>query len=84
MTPCHFIGQTHVLEAPTDYDQSAGEIGPLPCAVDDCGFVSVWRPSADELSVLLAGGGIVIRLMAPRHPPMALGVCLEDSVLVEA
>jgi hypothetical protein len=93
MTPCHFRGQDRVLEAPRDLDPETcpvGEIVGLPVRFlrDDqgnlMGFRSVWRPSAEQLEALNAGGGVMVDLLTQRQPPMLCHVCPPEDVLVEA
>lgn len=97
MTPMHFRGQHRVLEAPAGYDHRSspvGEIVGLPVrlliaypnegASVHIGFRSVWKPNAEELAALLAGGGIMVDIMGAAQPPIALGVCHSEEVLVEA
>lgn len=85
MIPHHFHGQTHVLEAPQGWDhKERGECGCLPIMARDGYLTSVWRPSADELTMLNSGGGIVLHIAANAHPVVALDVCAPEGVLVSA
>lgn len=38
------------------------------------GFVSVWKPSREEVAALAAGGSVVVFVAGSGHPPIALGV----------
>lgn len=93
MSPVYFRGQSAVCEAPPDHDPRTcplGEIVGLPVLfLTDAhgrhlGFRSVWRPSPEEIAGIVAGGGIMVDVMAPRQPPVSLGVCHPADVLVEA
>lgn len=68
-----------VIGAPSGWDQELdGNVGGLPVAVSRdtlSGLVkltSVWRPSEDELALLLAGGGIALDIHMPQHPIICL------------
>lgn len=97
MVPVHFRGQHRVLEAPPEYDHRNGKVGEivgLPVrfliaygddgATIHLGYRSVWRPSPGELAALNAGGGIMLDVLNRFQPPVAVGVCPPEDVLVEA
>lgn len=80
----HFIGQTHVLEAPREHDHQAdGEIYGLPVKQlthadgRHWGWESVWKPSPEQLATLNAGGGCVVR-WAGGQPPMDVDTCAPE------
>lgn len=67
-----------VLGAPKGWDQGA-----LPCAAlpitrakfgDMEAVVSYWRPSAEDLAVLNAGGSIELSILGRTMPPVMLSV----------
>ena len=71
-----------VLGAPKGWDQ-----GELPCSAlpitrvtyKGCKFLqqgvdSYWKPTADELAVLNAGGSIVLSVLGVTMPPVQLSV----------
>lgn len=47
------------------------------------GFVSVWRPSLQEIRALIQGGTITLAVSGTGHPPVALGVQDAFGNLVE-
>lgn len=77
MRPTQHSSNTRVLGAPKGWDQ-----GELPCgaiAITDvvasgvpC-VVTYWRPSAEELAELNAGGLVSLSVVGKTMPPMALG-----------
>lgn len=67
-----------VLGAPKDWDQ-----GQLPCSalpitrteVDGmAAVVSYWRPDAEELAMLNAGGSVALHVLGATMPPVMLMV----------
>lgn len=83
MTPMFFHGHTNVIGAPEGWDHKAqGECDPLPVQAHDGGLLSVWKPSAEELAVLVKGGGITINLGTFAQPVMGVGVCAPECLLV--
>ena len=78
MRPTQHSSNNRVLGAPAGWDQSE-----LPCgaiAVTDviadgvpC-VLTFWRPSAEELAQLNAGGLISLSIVGRTMPPAALGV----------
>lgn len=70
-----------VLGAPAGWDQ-----GELPCSAlpitrthvgDMLAVVSYWRPTAEELAVLNAGGHLELSVLGASMPPVQLSVGLE-------
>ena len=51
-------------------------------SVDAEGITSVWKPSAEELAALVAGGGVCITICQHVQPVMALGVVTADCLQV--
>ncbi|MGK5031459.1 hypothetical protein [Janthinobacterium sp. DSP2-3-3] len=67
-----------VLGAPAGWDQ-----GELPCSTlpitrthvgDLPAVVSYWRPNAEELAVLSAGGSIALWVLGASMPPVNLSI----------
>lgn len=54
--------------------QGYGDIGDLPGFRGEGAFSSNWRPTADEMELLLAGGTIELRIFTEPIPPVALNV----------
>lgn len=78
MRPTQHSSNNRVLGAPAGWDQ-----GELPCgalAITDAvqagvpSVVSFWRPDAEELAALNAGGLIYLSVVGRTMPPMSLGV----------
>lgn len=84
MTPHFFIGHNRVFKAPPDWDHKGeqGECSDLPVLIDAEGITSVWKPSAEELAALVAGGGVCITICQHVQPVMALGVVTADCLQV--
>jgi hypothetical protein len=78
MRPTQHSSNNRVLGAPPGWDQ-----GELPCgalAITDavqgdvpC-VISFWRPDAEELAALNAGGLVYLSVVGRTMPPMGLGV----------
>lgn len=84
MRICNFDG-ARPLGAPKDWDQQLdGACGVLPVldAVDEqSGFnfmYSVWRPTAEELAALQAGGALRLGIMGSSHPVINMAVVTPD------
>lgn len=68
-----------VISAPVGHDQQELPCDALPVTVVDygggkLGMVSFWRPTAEELQQLAAGGLVMLSVMGTMHPMVALGV----------
>lgn len=81
MIPHHFEGQDRVLEAPAGYDHEAnGECIGLPVKFERdeqgriWGVTSMWKPTAEQLATLNAGGAVVLTCWGGQ-PPVALDAC---------
>lgn len=78
MRPTQHPSNNRVLGAPIGWDQSE-----LPCgalAITDMvvdgipRVVSFWRPDADELAALNAGGTVALWIVGRTMPPASLSV----------
>ncbi len=67
-----------VLGAPEGWDQKELPCGALPITRTECdGFpavVSFWRPTAEELAQLSAGGTVALWVIGSTMPPVSLTV----------
>ncbi|MBT2326103.1 hypothetical protein J7E62_27620 [Variovorax paradoxus] len=81
MRPTQHPSNNRVLGAPAGWDQSE-----LPCgalAITDTvvdgmpHVVSFWRPTAEELATLNAGGTVALWIVGRTMPPAAL--CVEAT-----
>lgn len=69
---------TRVLGAPADWNQS--ELACDALAIVDQTvegqpvMVSFWRPTAEEIAQLAAGGTVSLWIYGNRHPVVAMGV----------
>jgi hypothetical protein len=67
-------GATHNPGAPKDWDpKKDGDCGGLPIRFDGRGCRSAWKPTPEELAVLIDGGYIEL-YVAGWQPPVSLGV----------
>lgn len=89
MKICNFEG-ARPLGAPQGWDQSLdGACGVLPIvdAIDEQSrfnfMYSVWRPTAEELELLSAGGAIRLGIMGRVHPVIQMAV-LTPEVCADA
>lgn len=84
MTPVVIPGATRALGAPDNWDPDTdGPCGALPIRDGVHAEVwpymeSAWKPDAQELAALNAGGSIVLRIVNLTHPVVALYV-IEDA-----
>ena len=90
MIPHHFHGQSRVLEAPEGWDhKEQGECVGLPVRYERetdgrvWGCTSAWKPTAEELAALNAGGAVLVTCVGGQ-PPMMIGACEADCLLVSA
>lgn len=67
-----------VLGAPKGWDQAALPCDALPITRTEFGgmsaVVSYWKPTAEELVVLNAGGSIALSVLGVTMPPVMLAV----------
>ena len=70
-----------VLGAPKGWDQGALPCSALPitriiyeCEGGQQGVMSFWKPTAEELAVLNAGGSVVLSVLGVTMPPVQLSV----------
>lgn len=83
MRPVEIDGATHMFGAPKAWlAERHGECGMLPVRRDGDTYASAWRPSADDLAVLQAGGAIVLTVYG-LQPPVALAVQLPSADATE-
>lgn len=78
-------GMNRELAPPGGWDaEKHGECLPLPvfAEVSNGGMhmTSAWRPSAEELVALNAGGAVAMTIFGTLHPPIALGVFAVEDV----
>lgn len=77
MRPTQHPSNNRVLGAPKGWDQKELPCGALP--ITDMVYeniphvVSFWRPTADELAVLNAGGTVALWITGHTMPPVSLG-----------
>ena len=67
-----------VLGAPKGWDQGEVPCGALPITRTECDglpcVVSYWKPTADELAMLNAGGSVALWVAGTSMPPVMLAV----------
>lgn len=67
-----------VLGAPKGWDQAQLPCGALPITRTECegipAVVSYWKPSENELAILVAGGSIALWVIGSTMPPVMLVV----------
>lgn len=73
-----------VLGAPVGWDQKELPCGALPITRTDWdglpAVVSFWRPTAEELALLAAGGSVALWLIGNTMPPASLAVAPACSI----
>ena len=79
MIPVRFNGMTALYTAPEGHNaERDGEIFDLPVMDDGISMTSVWKPSEEELDILVNGGGISLSILGRAQPPVMLGVVELD------
>ena len=74
MRPAAISGATHTFSAPKGWDESvSGPCADLDVRRTDDICESAWRPTAEELAALNAGGVVVLSIMGGQ-PPVMLSV----------
>jgi hypothetical protein len=67
-----------VLGAPAGWDQKELPCGALPITRTECeglpAVVSFWKPTAEELAMLNAGGSVALWVIGQTMPPVSLTV----------
>jgi hypothetical protein len=83
-----FDAQTRVLNAPPGWNKSQPILcGMLP--IEDTNFdgipamCSYWKPTAEELAVLAAGGHIRLVVYGTQHPPVWVDAIKRGDVHIE-
>jgi hypothetical protein len=80
MIPGRIQGATNMFGAPPDWDEARdGLCGVLPVLVEQTAagglsFSSAWLPTPEELAALNTGGSVLLKIYAPFHPVVAVGV----------
>lgn len=81
-----FNGST-IAGAPKGWDQELdGTVQGLPIVATrdvQSGLMflySVWKPDADELAMLAAGGALRLGIAMPQHPIVNMGILTPESV----
>ena len=79
MNPVTFKGMTNILQGTPQLEAATKtEIAPLPvCRVENA-IISCWKPSADELKVLNAGGVVTLAIFSGSQPPVAVNACEHE------
>jgi hypothetical protein len=81
MKAVEFVGQTTVLGPPPGWDNSRnGPCGGLPVMAHGGRLLSCWRPSAEELEMLNAGGHVVLAVVGEMHPPVSVNVAKVEEL----
>lgn len=73
-------GANATLGPPKDWNKEKnGECGSLNVIYDSRKntFTSAWKPSKDELEVLMAGGFVSVCIYSNVHPAISIGVASE-------
>ena len=79
MQPVRFNGMTNIYTAPEGHNaERDGEIFDLPVMDDGVTMTSVWKPSEEELDILVNGGGFSLSILGRAQPPVMLGVVELD------
>jgi hypothetical protein len=74
MQPIEFVG-SRIIGKPKDMtDEQCNSIWAANGATEDGipFWVTVWKPSDEELAILNQGGGIIVRTLSAGLPPMSL------------
>lgn len=70
-----FSGCNATLGSPSDDDGNPiHAVEPLPVIAGENGFVSQWRPSRVEASMIAQGAPIRLYVLGQSHPPVMLEV----------
>ena len=85
MKAIEFEGQNKMLVPPKGWDNDGavkcGNLPILATTIEGLPFqFSLWKPSADELKQLAAGGYVRLQIISDSHPPVALSVLERGDV----
>lgn len=76
MNRSQHTSNNHVLGAPVG--MNIDECSALPITViqytDTVGLRSFWKPTEEELKLLVAGSFVTIEILGSSHPPIIVGV----------
>jgi hypothetical protein len=75
MQPEHWNGQSHVLGAPANWQESVhGPCVGLPVYMGEGEIISCWAPSWREIWRLIRGQRVWMTIVSNSQPPVALNV----------
>ncbi len=84
MISIKFAQANQVLTKPDGWDEEKqGECGDLHVYNSGSYIASCWRPTAEELEALNAGGAVVVSLYGQTQPPMQLFTAVTETVEVQ-
>ena len=73
MKPVEFVGQTRLLGPPRQAERGTCGALPVRSQVDKIWgvtYLSYWRPTPEELAILVAGGHVRLQVCGGAHPPV--------------
>jgi hypothetical protein len=78
MTPVPLTDKTRSLGKPKDWQDQDGECGALDIYDNETPngnfMISAWKPDADEMETLNAGGFVFLHIRGYSHPVVAITV----------
>jgi len=75
MTPEIFAQATDIVRVPEGWDhEEYGVFRPFGAWKLSHATLSVWRPTPEELALLIGGGVVVIRTISPEMIPLTIDV----------
>ena len=81
MEAVSFRGVKAVLGPPDNWDEAVmGPCGSLPVGFCEQGIISVWKPSAEDLERLNAGGGVMLVVASRSMPPVYMETVPQSTL----
>lgn len=75
MKPEAFTGANNLLKAPENWDEKTYGVCPdLPVAQGNGMTLSCWRPSMEEIALLVGGGLVLLTVVGESMPAVQLDV----------
>lgn len=82
MTPVYTKDTNLDLGAPENWNRELqGDCISLPCIWKNerfLSYTSFWKPTAEELAVLNAGGAVTLEVCGLSHPPVMIGAATYE------
>lgn len=81
MTPEPFTGVNTMMKAPENWNEA--QLGPchdMPVFIGNGIVLSTWRPSEEEIALLVGGGSVLLTVAGTNMPPVQVEVVRRSAL----